>query len=89
MRFIAGRLKPLELGVSGNDTYGIWIEYESNPASCSGAAFILSMMVNNKTFVFSQALAAKSTDTNVCIQVYTLANIANRCRVKLFFALGF
>ena len=83
MRFIAGRLKQLELGVTVIDSYGIWIEYESNPASCSGG-FYLKHDGGNKNYVFSQALAAKSTDTNVCIQVYTLANIANRCQLNYF-----
>ena len=78
-----GKIETIRTWGNGNDTYGIFIEYENNPASCS-RGFYLKHAGNNKTFVFSQALAAKSTDTNVCIQVYTLANIANRCQLNYF-----
>ena len=76
-----GNIKSIRTWGSGSDTYGIWVEYESNPASCS-SGFYLQHNVENKNLVFSQLLTAKSIGANVCIQAYMEANIFNRCRLN-------
>lgn len=77
-----GDIKRIRTWANGTDSYGVWVEYKSNPATCSGG-FYLQHEATNKQFIFSMLLAAKHGSSPVCIQVYSHdADIGNRCRIN-------
>lgn len=77
-----GDVQRLRVWAGGNDTYGIWVEYKTNPSQCSGG-FYIPHQASNKEFVFSIALAAKMAKERICIQALNhSADIKNRCRIN-------
>ncbi len=77
-----GEIKSLRTWVEGSDTYGVWVDYKSNPVNCE-AGFYIPNSSNNKSLVFSMALAAKASNQKMCIQVGNLSNnIGNRCIIN-------
>ena len=80
-----GKIKTMRTWAQGSDHYGIWVEYENNPAQCPGG-FYLQHEASNKQFVYSYLLAHKMSQENVCIQVYShSSDIGNRCRLHYVF----
>jgi hypothetical protein len=76
-----GDIETIRTWANGNDTYGIWVEYDSNPTQCSGG-FYIPHEGNNKQFVYSTLLASKMANQKICIQVYSYdTNIGNRCKL--------
>ena len=74
-----GEIKRMRTWVNGNDTYGIWLEYASNPSSCSGG-FYLPKDKSNTDKVYSFLLASKMSKSPICIQTYE-NKISNRCAI--------
>ena len=75
-------IQRIRVWASGSDTYGLWIEYKSNPQNCEGG-FYVPHNADNKELVFSMALAAKAANQRTCIQIGNLANtIGNRCIIN-------
>lgn len=80
--YLCGDLRRIRAWANGSDTYGVWVEYEKNPAVCSGG-FYLQHQAQNKQLVFSMLLAAKHAKTPICIQVYSHdTDIGSRCRIN-------
>lgn len=76
-----GEVKRLRTWVNGGDTYGVWVEYKSNPSSCPGG-FYLPHEGSNKDYVFSMALAAKASNDRVCVQIIVGEEKGNRCLIN-------
>ncbi|MFA0812150.1 hypothetical protein [Microbulbifer epialgicus] len=77
-----GEIQRLRTWAEGSDTYGVWIEYKSNPENCEGG-FYIPHNSNNKELVFSMALAAKASGQKMCIQFRNLENkIEDRCVIN-------
>lgn len=77
-----GEIQRLRTWASGSDTYGIWVEYKSNPQNCEGG-FYVPHNSSNRELVFSMALAAKASNQKMCIQIGDLSsNIGNRCVIN-------
>lgn len=76
-----GDIRRIRTWADGTDSYGVWVEYKSNPATCSGG-FYLQHQATNKQLIFSMLLAAKHANSRVCIQVYSHdTDISDRCRI--------
>ena len=79
---LCGDIKRTRVWAHGGDTYGVWIEYKSNPPQCPGGFYVPHGAVN-KDLVYSTVLAAKMASEAVCIQVINHdTDIANRCRLQ-------
>jgi len=82
---LCGEIDRLRVWADGRgDTYGIWIEYNSNPSQCPGG-FYLPHTSHNKNFVYSLLLSAKASKEKVCIQTYPENpdyRISSRCKVN-------
>jgi hypothetical protein len=76
-----GEIASVRTWGDGTDDYGIWIGYKTNPSNCSGG-FYVAHEATNKNFVFSQVLAAKTTNETVCIQTALEYKIAERCKLN-------
>lgn len=77
-----GDIGRLRTWAEGSDSYGVWVEFKSNPSACSGG-FYLQHQVSNKQLIFSMLLAAKHANSRMCIQVYSHdTDISNRCRIN-------
>lgn len=76
-----GEIKSMRTWASGSDTYGIWFEYKVNPDDCS-SGFYVAHEASNKNYVFSQALAAKTTNAPVCIQTSLEYKISEMCKLN-------
>ncbi len=74
-----GEIKRMRTWVNGSDTYGVWVEYPSNPSNCAGG-FYLPKDKNNTDKVYSFLLAAKMAKSPICIQTYE-NKISNRCAI--------
>ncbi|WP_370979951.1 hypothetical protein [Agaribacterium sp. ZY112] len=76
-----GPIDTFRIWANGNDTYGIWVEYEENPSLCPGG-FYLKHDSNNKDYVMSFLLAEKAQNNRVCIQAVTSSMNGSRCRIN-------
>lgn len=77
-----GEVQRLMTWAEGSDTYGIWVQFKSNPSQCANG-FYIPHAANNKDYVFSIALAARMARESVCIQVLSHSqDIGNRCRIN-------
>ncbi|WP_204378514.1 hypothetical protein [Agaribacterium haliotis] len=76
-------IQRLRIWAQGSDQYGIWVEYQENPAACSGGFFV-KHDANNKDLLVSFLLAEKAQGNKVCIQAITDEStmINGRCRVN-------
>jgi len=73
-----GEIKRMRTWAGGSDTYGVWVEYTSNPASCPGG-FYMRHVSDNKNLVYSFLLSAKTSKQRVCIQTAGTIMNGNRC----------
>ena len=77
-----GDIQRMRTWANGSDTYGVWVEYVSNPASCSGG-YYLNHAATNKSFVYSFLLSAKTAKQRICIQTDPTVNKnGSRCRIN-------
>ncbi len=77
---LCGEIKRMRTWVNGTDTYGVWVEYSTNPSTCP-SGFFLPKEGNNKDRVYSFLLSSKVSKSPVCIQTYESAKISNRCKI--------
>ncbi len=75
-----GDIKRMRTWVNGSDTYGVWVEYSSNPSACPGG-FYLPKDKNNTDKVYSFLLASKMAKSPICIQTFD-SNVASRCAIN-------
>lgn len=75
-----GDIKRMRTWVNGSNTYGVWVEFSTNPSACSGG-FFLPQEGNNRDKVYSFLLASKASKAPICIQTYESAKISNRCKI--------
>jgi len=71
-----GDVQRMRTWANGSDTYGVWVEYKTNPQQCAGG-FYLQHDVSNKELVYSTLLAAKMANQRICIQVYSYDSFVN------------
>jgi len=79
-----GDVKRMRVWAKGSDTYGIWVEFSSNPEACPGG-FYMPHTAANKQYAYSLILAAKAAKEKVCIQTYPNASdwkIGSRCQIN-------
>lgn len=79
-----GEVERLRVWAKGSDTYGIWVEYKSNPQACLGG-FFLPHVSANKDYLYSLILSAKAAKDKICIQTYPENpdwKIAGRCKIN-------
>jgi len=74
-------IERFRIWANGSDTYGIWVEYKTNPEACPGGFFI-QHLAENKNYVMSFLLAEKAQNNRVCIQAITDDMNSNRCRLN-------
>jgi hypothetical protein len=83
-KLYCGEVERLRVWANGSNTYGIWVEYKSNPEACSGG-FFLPHVSANKDHLYSLILSSKATKERVCIQTYPENSdwiIGGRCKIN-------
>lgn len=74
-------IKRFRIWPGGSDTYGIWVEFEPNPAACPGG-FYIPNNANNKALTLSFLMAEKAQNNKVCVQAHLSNMEGNRCRLN-------